>query len=221
MQEKKKFILAVPTVIIIIIFIISIFFIFYKKNIKDMTKDEALVLAEKVLRIDNLSCEIIAKQGDTENATDYKRLGKLVYMKSDELEQYLDTEKEECIYVDTAEKEAYKYSSNAVIDSYNEMIYTGVSFLKDESLNYKFNKYEKVNGIDCASITLNNSTTNINMWLDKSSGMITKFSIKYLEEEGDETTYVYRYQIGKVKENEVKAPDLSSLEGYDILDMNE
>ena len=210
MQEKKKFILAVPTVIIIIIFIISIFFIFYKKNIKDMTKDEALVLAEKVLRIDNLSCEIIAKQGDTENATDYKRLGKLVYMKSDELEQYLDTEKEECIY-----------SSNAVIDSYNEMIYTGVSFLKDESLNYKFNKYEKVNGIDCASITLNNSTTNINMWLDKSSGMITKFSIKYLEEEGDETTYVYRYQIGKVKENEVKAPDLSSLEGYDILDMNE
>lgn len=221
MQEKKKFILAVPTVIIIIIFIISMIFIFYKKNIKDMTKDEALVLAEKVLRIDNLSCQIVAKQGETETTTNYKRFGKYIYMENDELKQYLDTDTSECVYVDTKEKEAYKYNSNAIIDNYNEMIYTGVSFLKDETLNYKFNKYEKVNGIECVSITLSNESTNVNIWFDKSSGMVAKFSIKYLEEEGEETTYVYRYQIGKVNEEEIKAPDLNTLEGYDILDMNE
>ena len=58
MNEKKTFILAVPTVIIIIIAIVGISLIFYNRNFKKMNRDDVKTLAQKVATIVNISCEI-------------------------------------------------------------------------------------------------------------------------------------------------------------------
>ena len=66
MQEKKRIVLALPTVIIIIIFIITTSYIFYNRNYKYMNKPldrkKALELAQKVLEVDDLSCHVITKK---------------------------------------------------------------------------------------------------------------------------------------------------------------
>lgn len=218
MSEKKKFILAVPTVIIIIIFIVTMCFMIYNKNYKPLTKEEAMHLAERAVTIDNLSCQIMAKQEEKESVVNYKRKGNMVYRESDGCEEYLNIETSECVYIDEENKEAYKYISDSVIESYNEMIYIGIQSLKDENVEYKFKNYEKVNGIDCAAINLSNENTVMDLWLDRENGMVTKFAITYKVEgmEDSTTTYIYRYQIGKVTDENITVPDLSD---YVVMDM--
>lgn len=218
MPEKKKFILAVPTVIIIIIFIVTMSYMVYQKNYKPLTKEEAMHLAERAVTIDNLSCQIMAKQEDKESVVNYKRKGNIVYRESDNCEEYLNIETSECVYIDVENKEAYKYTSDSVIESYNEMIYIGIQSLRDESLIYKFVNYEKVNGINCAAVNLTGENTVMDLWLDRDTGMVTKFTITYKADgiEDSTTTYIYRYQIGKVTDENITVPELSD---YIVMDI--
>ena len=218
MQEKKKFILAVPTVIIIIIFIVAMSYLVYNKNFKPMTKEEALSLAQKAVNIDNFSCQVVTKQGDLETINDYKRKGNMVYMEAEDYKEYLNIDTSECVYIDDENKEAYTYTSDSVLESYNEIIYIGIQSLEDESFTYSFNKYEKINGIKCAAINLSSDSINADLWLDRDTGMVAKFVITYKAEgmEDSATTYIYRYQIGNVTDENVKVPDLSD---YTLLEM--
>ena len=61
MKEKKVFILAIPTIIVIIVVIVGIALIFYNRNFKKMSKDDAYVLASKVAVINNISCEVLTE----------------------------------------------------------------------------------------------------------------------------------------------------------------
>ena len=218
MQEKKKFILAVPTVIIIIIFIIAMSYMIYNKNFKPLDKEEALSLARQAVNIDNFSCQIVTQQGDTETTTDYKRKGNMVYMQAEDYKEYLNIDTTECVYIDDENKEAYMYESDSVLENYNGMIYSGIQSLEDESFSYNFNKYEKVNGIDCAAINLTSDSIDADLWLDRDNGMVTKFVITYKAEELEDssTTYIYRYQIGNVTDDNVTIPDLTE---YTVIEM--
>ncbi len=217
MQEKKKFILAVPTVIIIIIFIIALAYLIYSKNFKPLSKEKAIELAEMAVTIDNFSCQLVIEQDGEEFVTDYKRKDNIVYMKEVDYEEYLNIDTSECVYVDRENKEAYTYTSDSVLKSYNTRLYAGIQSLENGDYSYTFNEYEKVNGIKCASITLSNDSENIDMWIDTKAGMITKYVItNKSEEDGNSATYIYRYQIGNVTDEDVKVPDLSE---YTVLEM--
>ena len=218
MQEKKKFVLAVPTVIIIIIFIIALGYLIYSKNFKPLSKEKAIELAEKSVTVDNFSCQLVIEQDGEEIVADYKRKENMVYMKEIDYEEYLNIDTAECVYVDRENKEAYAYTSDSVLESYNTRLYAGIKSLEDENYSYTFNKYEKVNGIKCASITLDSDLENINMWLDTKTGMVTKYVVTNKSEGGDKfpITYIYRYQTGNVTDDDIKIPDLSD---YTVLEM--
>lgn len=222
MNEKKTFILAVPTVIIIIIAIVGISLIFYNRNFKKMNRDDVKVLAQKVATIDNISCEI-AIESSEENVessiSDYKlKDGKLI-SKIDTFEIYDNKNEQSLIQIDRDSKEAYIYSEyNSQIDDFEAMLCTAEKLLESNDYEYIFKDYETVNGVKCVAFSLSNTNTTFDIWLDKSNGMIVKMVCNY-SAEGEKTistTMLYRYKIGSVTDEEVQKPNL---EGYTIIDL--
>lgn len=222
MNEKKTFILAVPTVIIIIIAIVGISLIFYNRNFKKMNRDDVKTLAQKVATIDNISCEI-AIESSEENVessiSDYKlKDGKLI-SKIDTFEIYDNKDEQSLIQIDRDSKEAYVYSEyDSQIDDFEAMLCTAEKLLESNDYEYIFKDYETVNGVKCVAFSLSNTNTTFDIWLDKSNGMIVKMVCKY-SAEGEKTistTMLYRYKIGSVTDEEVQKPNL---EGYTIIDL--
>lgn len=222
MNEKKTFILAVPTVIIIIIAIVGISLIFYNRNFKKMNRDDVKALAQKVATIDNISCEI-AIESSEENVessiSDYKlKSGKLI-SKIDTFEIYDNKDEQSLIQIDRNSKEAYVYSEyNSQIDDFEAMLCTAEKLLESNDYEYIFKDYETVNGVKCVAFSLSNTNTTFDIWLDKSNGMIVKMVCNY-SAEGEKTistTMLYRYKIGSVTDEEVQKPNL---EGYTIIDL--
>ena len=222
MNEKKTFILAVPTVIIIIIAIIGISLIFYNRNFKKMNRDDVKTLAQKVATIDNISCEI-AIESSEENVessiSDYKlKDGKLI-SKIDTFEIYDNKDEQSLIQIDRDSKEAYVYSEyDSQIDDFEAMLCTAEKLLESNDYEYIFKDYETVNGVKCVAFSLSNTNTTFDIWLDKSNGMIVKMVCNY-SAEGEKTistTMLYRYKIGSVTDEEVQKPNL---EGYTIIDL--
>lgn len=222
MNEKKTFILAVPTVIIIIIAIVGISLIFYNRNFKKMNRDDVKALAQKVATIDNISCEI-AIESSEENVessiSDYKlKDGKLI-SKIDTFEIYDNKDEQSLIQIDRDSKEAYIYSEyNSQIDDFEAMLCTAEKLLESNDYEYIFKDYETVNGVKCVAFSLSNTNTTFDIWLDKSNGMIVKMVCNY-SAEGEKTistTMLYRYKIGSVTDEEVQKPNL---EGYTIIDL--
>ena len=222
MNEKKTFILAVPTVIIIIIAIVGISLIFYNRNFKKMNRDDVKTLAQKVATIDNISCEI-AIESSEENVessiSDYKlKDGKLI-SKIDTFEIYDIKDEQSLIQIDRDSKEAYVYSEyDSQIDDFEAMLCTAEKLLESNDYEYIFKDYETVNGVKCVAFSLSNTNTTFDIWLDKSNGMIVKMVCNY-SAEGEKTistTMLYRYKIGSVTDEEVQKPNL---EGYTIIDL--
>lgn len=222
MNEKKTFILAVPTVIIIIIAIVGISLIFYNRNFKKMNRDDVKTLAQKVATIDNISCEI-AIESSEENVgssiSDYKlKDGKLI-SKIDTFEIYDNKDEHSLIQIDRDSKEAYVYSEyDSQIDDFEAMLCTAEKLLESNDYEYIFKDYETVNGVKCVAFSLSNTNTTFDIWLDKSNGMIVKMVCNY-SAEGEKTistTMLYRYKIGSVTDEEVQKPNL---EGYTIIDL--
>lgn len=222
MNEKKTFILAVPTVIIIIIAIVGISLIFYNRNFKKMNRDDVKALAQKVATIDNISCEI-AIESSEENVkssiSDYKlKDGKLI-SKIDTFEIYDNKDEQSLIQIDRDSKEAYVYSEyDSQIDDFEAMLCTAEKLLESNDYEYIFKDYETVNGVKCVAFSLSNTNTTFDIWLDKSNGMIVKMVCNY-SAEGEKTistTMLYRYKIGSVTDEEVQKPNL---EGYTIIDL--
>ena len=182
MNEKKTFILAVPTVIIIIIAIVGISLIFYNRNFKKMNRDDVKALAQKVATIDNISCEI-AIESSEENVessiSDYKlKSGKLI-SKIDTFEIYDNKDEQSLIQIDRDSKEAYVYSEyNSQIDDFEAMLCTAEKLLESNDYEYIFKDYETVNGVKCVAFSLSNTNTTFDIWLDKSNGMIVKMVCK-------------------------------------------
>ena len=201
MNEKKTFILAVPTVIIIIIAIVGISLIFYNRNFKKMNRDDVKTLAQKVATIDNISCEI-AIESSEENVessiSDYKlKDGKLI-SKIDTFEIYDNKDEQSLIQIDNDSKEAYVYSEyDSQIDDFEAMLCTAEKLLESNDYEYLFKDYETVNGVKCVAFSLSNSNTTFDIWLDKSNGMIVKMVCNYSAEGEDSitTTMLYRYKI--------------------------
>lgn len=222
MNEKKTFILAVPTVIIIIIAIVGISLIFYNRNFKKMNRDDVKTLAQKVATIDNISCEI-AIESSEENVessiSDYKlKDGKLI-SKIDTFEIYDNKDEQSLIQIDNDSKEAYVYSEyDSQIDDFEAMLCTAEKLLESNDYEYLFKDYETVNGVKCVAFSLSNSNTTFDIWLDKSNGMIVKMVCNYSAEGEDSitTTMLYRYKIGSVTDEDVQKPNL---EGYTIIDL--
>ena len=222
MNEKKTFILAVPTVIIIIIAIVGISLIFYNRNFKKMNRDDVKTLAQKVATIDNISCEI-AIESSEENVessiSDYKlKDGKLI-SKIDTFEIYDNKDEQSLIQIDRDSKEAYVQSEyDSQIDDFEAMLCTAEKLLESNDYEYIFKDYETVNGVKCVAFSLSNTNTTFDIWLDKSNGMIVKMVCNY-SAEGEKTistTMLYRYKIGSVTDEEVQKPNL---EGYTIIDL--
>lgn len=222
MNEKKTFILAVPTVIIIIIAVVGISLIFYNRNFKKMNRDDVKTLAQKVATIDNISCEI-AIESSEENVessiSDYKLKDDKLISKIDTFEIYDNKDEQSLIQIDNDSKEAYVYSEyDSQIDDFEAMLCTAEKLLESNDYEYLFKDYETVNGVKCVAFSLSNSNTTFDIWLDKSNGMIVKMVCNYSAEGEDSitTTMLYRYKIGSVTDEDVQKPNL---EGYTIIDL--
>ena len=87
MKERKKFILAIPTILIIIVAIIGISLIYYNRNVKKMTRDDIKLLSQKVATIDNISCEVITSNSTDNNnqsVEDYKLKDGIMLSRADD-----------------------------------------------------------------------------------------------------------------------------------------
>ncbi|MCI8290728.1 MAG: hypothetical protein HFJ25_00505 [Clostridia bacterium] len=222
MEEKKKFILAIPTIVIIVVVIIGIFMIFYKRNVKDMSREDVRILAQKVATINNISCEIVSESNDIskeKSVTDYKLKDRKLACKTDYYTIFDDENENTKIQIDENEKVAYVYKEyKSEIMSFQEMLCTAEKLLESNEYEYKFLKYETMNGIKCVSFSLFNSDSTFDIWLDKSTGMIVKMECHYHMEgvQKIDTAMYYRYQIGVVLDDDVKKPDLTD---YSIIDL--
>ncbi len=217
MKEKKKFILAIPTIIIIIGTLIGISLIFFDRNLKKMDRDEIKLLAEKVVNINNISCEIITEnnmEDSSETIDDYKLKDNKISIKNNDYRIYEDSEQK--IQIDDEEKVAYIYNNeNDEIVAFEELLCSAERLLESDEYEYNFIKYETMNGIKCVHFTMKNQETCFNIWLDKSSGMIVKMECNTKSENNQEfvLTRYFRYQLNNVKDEDIVKPNL---DGYTI-----
>ena len=149
MKEKKVFILAVPTIIIIICVIAGIGLIFYNRNFKKLSRDDAKALAGKVALIENISCEIVtesSESGGFKTISDYKlKNGKLI-SKVDNFRIYDDSSQKSLIQIDDDAKTAYVYSDyKSEIDNFRMLICSAEKLLESDDLEYKFKEYSTAN----------------------------------------------------------------------------
>ncbi len=219
MEQKKKFILAIPTIIIIIVTIVGISLIFYNRHFKELSREDAKLLAEKVTSINNISCEIVTEstmQGSSQSIVDYKLKDNKLITKNNDYLTYENDDINSKIQIDDTEKIAFTFKEyESDIQIFKESLCSAVQLLKSEECEYKFIKYETMNGIKCAEIELTEANARFDIWLDRKNGMIVKFEgHDNIEGVGEVTmTRYYRYQIGTVTDNDVSEPDLS---GYTI-----
>lgn len=222
MEEKKKFILAVPTIIIIIVAVVGISLIFYNRNVKEMTREDVRTLAQKVAIIDNISCEIVTESSERDNKqsiVDYKMKDNKLISKTDYYTIFDDENEGIKIQIDDTEKVAYVYNEyRSEITSFQEMLCTAEKLLESDEYQYQFVNYETMNGIKCVAFTLSAADTTFNIWMDKSNGMIVKMDCHYHLEGTEEinTVMYYRYQLNNVKDEDVKKPDLTD---YSIIEL--
>ena len=222
MKEKKVFILAVPTIVIIGVFIIGVAAIFYNRNFKKLSRDDAKALAGKVALIENISCEIVtesSENGGFRTVSDYKlKDGKLI-SKVDNFRIYDDSSQKSLIQIDDDAKTAYVYSDyKSEIDNFKNLICSAEKLLESNDLEYAFKEYSTVNGVKCVNFTLSNKEVSYNIWLDRSSGMIVKMECRYFSTGGDDNVnnIYYRYQLNNVTDDMVVKP---SLDGYSVVEL--
>lgn len=222
MKENKKFILAIPTLIIIVVTIIGISLIFYNRNLKEMSREDARLLASKVIDINNISCEIVTQnslQSDVQDVVDYKMKDNKVISIDDSYTVFEDLSQKVKIQIDDSEKTAYVYSVYTdEITNFQEMLYTAEKLLESEEYEYSFIDYETMNGIKCAAFSVANADTTFNIWLDRDNGMIVKMECHYKSSNDPsiDTTMYYRYQLNVVTEDDVKQPEL---DGYTVVEL--
>ena len=218
-KEKKTFILAVPTIIVIIVFLIAMPIMIYQKNYKPLSREDALSLSEKILSIDNISCEIITKS-EYERLIDYKFKDNVLYSKyNDSIELTNGNNENNSIYIDTKAKEKFIYISNNNIENFKGTLNAAIEILSNDDYEYNFIKYEKVNGIKAATVELEKDDSEFVISLDRETGMPIKIIGKYNTKDEENTstiTTVYRYQIGQVKDDDLKLPDT---EGYNVTEV--
>lgn len=221
MKDKKRYVFILPSIAIIIA-IVGILMIFYNRNIKEMNREDAKILAQKVARIENISCEIITESNDIEEGqymVDYKLKDGKMISKTDYYTIYDNSEENTKIQVDDNEKIAYVYNEyKSEIMSFKEMLCTVEKMLESDEYNYEFVGYETMNGTKCVAFILYKSDSTFNVWLDKNNGMIVKIECHYHmgDTEKIDTVMYYRYKIGNVIDEEVSKPDLA---GYTIIQL--
>ncbi len=221
MKEKKKFVLVVPTVVIVLA-IAGILMIFYNRNLKDMSREDAKSLAQKVAIIENISCEIVTESNEIEQGqyvVDYKlKDNKMVY-RTDYYTIYDNSDKNTKIQIDDHEKIAYLYNDyKSEILTFKEMLCTVEKMLESNEYNYEFVGYETMNGIKCTNFNLSKEDSTFNVWLDRENGMIVKIECYYhvLNSEKIKKVMYYRYKIGNVIDEDVASPDLT---GYSTIQL--
>lgn len=221
MNEKKKVVFVIPTLIIIVA-IIGILIIFYNRNIKKMSREDMMNLAQKVAMIDNISCEIVTESNEIENGqyiVDYKLKDNRMISKTEYYTIYDCSDDNTKIQIDDNEKIAYIYNEyKSEIMSFREMLCTARKMLESNEYNYEFVGYEMMNGIKCVAFNLFKDDSTFNIWIDKTNGMIVKIECHYHMEDTEkiDTVMYYRYKIGEVKDEEVQKPNLT---GYSTIQL--
>lgn len=219
MKDKKVFILAIPTIVIIVVVAIGMLLIFYNRNYKKMSREDAKILSQKVAVIDNISCELVTNAGGIESISDYKMKENKMVSKTDGFTTYDNKDEQRIVQLVDSEKRAYTYSNyKSEIDDFRAMLCSVAKSFEDERYNYQFQKYETINGVKCVNFILQNDEVEFKIWLDRSTGMIVKMIChdkSNSQNEMDSTLY-FRYQIGNVSDSQVQKPDLS---GYEITEL--
>lgn len=221
MKEKKIFILAVPTIIIIVIAIIGISLIFYSRNFKKMSKEDVKLLAQKVAKIENISCEVVTttdKEEGIQSVEDYKLKNGVMISKVDDFVIYDNKETQTLMQIDDEEKLVYTYGQyNSEIDNFKTMLLTAESLLMNDKNEYVFKDLVTMNGIKCINFELKNNDTVFEIWMDKKTGMIVKMDTHYGTGDSQmNISVVYRYQIDNVKDEDIVIPDTT---GYKVINL--
>lgn len=221
MKEKKIFILAVPTIIIIVIAIVGISLIFYSRNFKKMSKEDVKLLAQKVVKIENISCEVITttdKEASIQSVEDYKLKNGVMISKVDDFVIYDNKETQTLMQIDDEEKLVYTYGKyNSEIDNFKTMLLTAESLLMNDKNEYIFKDFVTMNGIKCINFELKNNDTIFEIWMDKKTGMIVKMDTHYGTGDSQmNISAVYRYQIDNVKDEDIAMPNTT---GYKVINL--
>lgn len=221
MKERKKFILAIPTILIIIVVVIGISLIYYNRNVKKMTRDDIKLLSQKVATVDNISCEVIASNStdnSNQSVEDYKLKDGIMISRADDFVIYDNKNEQTLMQIDDEEKLVYTYSEyNSEIDVFMKRLLTVESLLENEENDYIFKDYATMNGIKCVNFEIKNADTTFEIWLDKKTGMIVRMDTHYGEGESSvNVSVVYRYQINNVTDEDVVKPNTDN---YSVIEL--
>lgn len=219
MKEKKVFILAVPTIIIIIVVIVGISLIFYNRNFKKLSKQDAYHLAEKVAVINNASCEIITETNYGTNRVEYKVNDDIVLSVTSGIggDYTIYDDGENKLQIDKEGKEVYIYHDYQTEKNiFMQEICQVAKLLEVDNYTYTFVEYTKMNGLKTAHFKLEDNNSLYEVWLDKESGMIQEIDYSNKNEKDEWYKKHYRYSIGTVTEEQVKKPDITGYEQIDL-----
>lgn len=219
MKEKKVFILAIPTIIVVIAVIVGLSLIFYNRNFKKLSKSDALVLAEKVAVINNISCEILTETPYGNTTADYKLKDNIVLSSTSGIGgtyRIYDDGKNK-YQIDDEGKEVYIYHDyQPEKDIFLVELCQVAKILESDSYEYKFIDYSKMNGYKVAHFTLEDSNNKYEVWLDKESGMLLELDYSSKIDGEDWAKKHYRFSINTVTNEMVEKPNLSDYEAIDL-----
>ena len=219
MKEKKVFILAVPTIIVTICVIAGIALIFYNRNFKKMTKNDAHALAEKVALVNNISCEILTETPYGTTTADYKVKDNVVLSSTSGIGgtyRIYDDGKNK-FQIDDEGKEAYIYHDyQPEKDIFLAELCQVAKFLESDNYSFQFIDYTKMNGYKVCHFTMEDPNNKYEVWLDRESGMILELDYYSKIDGEDWAKRHYRFSINTVTDEMVKKPDLKGYETFDL-----
>ena len=219
MKEKKVFILAIPTIIVIIVVIVGIALIFYNRNFKKMSKDDAYVLASKVAVINNISCEVLTETNYGTARVDYKVKDNTVLSVTSGLggDYTIFDDGNNKVQIDKEGKEAYVYHDyQAEKDIFMQELCQVAKLLENNTYQYTFVEFTKMNGLKVAHFKLEDQNSTYDVWIDRTTGIVQQIDYVNKTQEDEWFKKHYRYSVDSVTDDQVKKPDITD---YEIIDL--
>lgn len=203
---KKQNGIALIFLIIIIIILLVLIGISRTGNRTTYLREDVISLMKNGEEYDNYCCEYI-KLGEK---TIRKIKGNKMVVATDDMTVYIDYDINKQTVLKNTENIAIVSSlSSSKLIKMNKIYYQEcIDILNDfENYEYKFITTEKINEFKCIKIALSNESINYEIWVDISSGLVTKISCS--NKENSNVTIEYNLKLNSITDEDVKMPDLS------------
>lgn len=202
----KKFVISMLVLIMILAIILGFKIMNNGENSNQYSRADVIALIKKGEDYDNYYCEY-TKLGEN---TIRKIKGNKMVVASDDMTIYIDYDSnKQTVLRNTGNIALVSSLDSSKLSKMNKIYFQEcIDVLNDfENYEYKFIKKEKINEFECIKIALTSESISYEIWIDISSGLVTKMSCN--NKENSNITLEYNLKLNSITDEEVKTPDLS------------